>query len=181
LLKVKNKILTTGKYLNVIRECGIEMNGAHWVREFKYSENEHTYIEQVNEALRHASELVLDLLRKNYKLMGRLQSMKRYFLLDQADFMSYFMDTAMSELVKPVGTVTDDTLQSLFELSLRMSSSKDDPFWEDIVCGSSQWSITTMLMMAAENKDAPFDQNPNHLGTRMNHIFPGTLRRAMCY
>jgi gamma-tubulin complex component 2 len=159
---VKHKILTTGKYLNVIRECGIEIHNADWVKEFKYTENEHVYIEQVSDALRHASELVLTILRKNYDLLGRLQSMKRYFLLDQADFMGYFMDQAMTELTKPGSQVTEDTLDSLLELSFRMSSSKDDPFWENLRCGLSAYSLISMLIIAADGQANPDGslQNP---------------------
>ena len=51
--------------------------------------------------------------------MGRLASIKHYFLLDQGDFFVHFLDSAEEELVKPVAQIAKGRLQSKLELSLR--------------------------------------------------------------
>lgn len=38
------------------------------------------------------------------------RSIKRYFLLDQGDFFTHFMDTALEELQKPVGGILPKNL-----------------------------------------------------------------------
>ena len=39
---------------------------------------------------------------KDYNLIGRLRSVKRFFLLDQSDFLDQFIDLADEDLRRPV-------------------------------------------------------------------------------
>lgn len=65
-------------------------------------------------------------------LMGRLKSVKHYFLLDQGDFIVQFMHLTVDELDKDVGEVSLVRLQSLLEIALRNSSASNDPYKDDM-------------------------------------------------
>lgn len=58
--------------------------------------------------------------------------MKRYFLLEQGDFIVQLMDLCEEELTKPVEEATPNRLQALMELSVRTSLGKHDPYKDDI-------------------------------------------------
>ena len=50
---------------------------------------------------------IMDLLRKKYDLVFRLNSVKHYFLLDKGDFFVHFMNVAGKELNKSIADITD--------------------------------------------------------------------------
>ncbi len=58
--------------------------------------------------------------------------MKHYFLLDQSDFMVHFMDIAEEELKKDQNSIVLNRLESLLELSLRITSANSDPYKDDL-------------------------------------------------
>lgn len=97
--RVAEKILRTGKYLNVIRQCGLTINCPH-AQEIVYCLKERDYVEHIERAYDYASRTLLDLLMTERKLLYRLRSIKHYFLLDQGDFFVGFMDLAENELKK---------------------------------------------------------------------------------
>lgn len=66
----------------------------------------------------------------NYYLFAR--SLKRYFLMEQGDFIVQLLDLCEEELLKPISDVVPSRLQSLFELALRTSTGKHDPYKEDM-------------------------------------------------
>lgn len=51
-------------------------------------------VQVINRAHAFASRALLDLLLHKHDLLGRLRSLKHFFLLDQGDFFVQFMDTA---------------------------------------------------------------------------------------
>lgn len=55
-------------------------------------------------------------MKEEHKLLGRLRSIKHYFLLDQSDFLVHFMDIASSELNKKSSDISAPRLQSLLDL-----------------------------------------------------------------
>src|SRR5690349_437288 len=63
-----------------------------------------------------------------------IRSIKRYFLLDQADFVTHFLDLAESDLQGSFTRVPVEKLQSLLELVLRSPSSVsvNDPFKDEL-------------------------------------------------
>ena len=77
--EVIHKIITTGKYLTVIRECG-EGGGCPHARPITFSHNDRVYAELVGQAYHYASETVLRLLMEKNSLLDRLESVKHYFL-----------------------------------------------------------------------------------------------------
>lgn len=101
---VADKILCSGKYLNVVRECGKEVRYPE-SQSMVYSIHERQYIEQIETAHLHASRKLLDLVMVERDLLGYLHSIKHYFLLDQGDLFVHFMDTAGEELARPMDEI----------------------------------------------------------------------------
>ena len=98
---VADQVLCSGKYLNVVRECGREV-GCPAAQKMQYSVHERQYIEQIKAAHSHASRKLLDLILVERDLRGYLHSIKHYFLLDQGDLFVHFMDSAGEELARPM-------------------------------------------------------------------------------
>ena len=101
---VADKVLCSGKYLNVVRECGKEF-GATAAQIMRYSVQEREYIEQIESAHSQASRKLLDLILVEKDLPGYLKSIKHYFLLDQGDLFVHFMDSAGDELARPMADI----------------------------------------------------------------------------
>ncbi|XP_063707675.1 gamma-tubulin complex component 2 homolog [Culicoides brevitarsis] len=153
-----DKILRTGKYLNVIRECGKPLNIENDV-DFKLIHSEKKYAHVVNEAYNYASSSLLELIMDEYDLLGRFSSVKRYFLLQQGDFIAQFMDACEQELVKNVEKVIPMKLKSLLELTLRLSSAKFDKYQDDLTTTLLPYGLLTQMTRlmsdVAENLEDP--------------------------
>eukprot|EP00898_Chlorokybus_atmophyticus_P003738 jgi/Chlat1/4365/Chrsp29S04513 len=139
-------ILTTGKYLNAIRECGKKVVYPGASEGIMYSHSERVYMEHIDRAHQFASRELLDLLMRQVGLMARLRSIKHYFLVDQGDFLLYFMDIAGEELSKPPADISQGKLQSLLELALRTSIAISDPHHEDLTCSLHKLTLVQHVM-----------------------------------
>ncbi|CAG8607330.1 hypothetical protein RhiirA1_489830 [Rhizophagus irregularis] len=167
LIPFKNKILLAGKYLNVIRECGIaiqepqqqsteEVVGKDGVDRTDVNVNSDIlvamdggrFVDNIEIAYKCANRTLLDLLLKDQQLIARLRSIKRYFFLDQSDFFTHFLDLASAELKKPSKDVSLTKLQSLLDLVLRNPSSVayTDPFKEDVKVEMSTVGLVDQLL-----------------------------------
>jgi gamma-tubulin complex component 2 len=129
--RVADVILRTGKYLNVIRQCGKNLKYPH-AEEIVYTIKERKYVEAIEKAYHFASKTLLNLLMQEYDLLGRLRSVKHYFLLDQGDFIVQFMDSCESELSKNIDDIVPTRLGPLLELALRTSAANGDPYKDDM-------------------------------------------------
>ncbi|KAK9738615.1 Gamma tubulin complex component C-terminal [Popillia japonica] len=127
---VADIILRAGKYLNVIRQCGRTLN--HKVETIEYKLEERHYIEAIENAYKYASQTLLDLVMKDQDLLGRLKSVKHYFLLDQGNFIVTFLALCEKELSKNIHDVIQARLDSLLDLALRLSCSCSDPYKDDL-------------------------------------------------
>ncbi|KAF8634757.1 hypothetical protein AX15_000721 [Amanita polypyramis BW_CC] len=130
----KHKILLAGKYLNVIRECGIEVN-----RNQNYPDDEELPMDDprfykfLEDAYSHANRTLLQLLLKDQQLVPRLRSLKRFFFLSQSFFITHFLDLAHTELRKVSKSASVVKLQSLLELALNTDTYGEDLlFREDV-------------------------------------------------
>jgi Gamma tubulin complex component C-terminal len=76
------------------------------------------------------------------------RSLKRYFFLDQSDFLAPFLDVAKEELRKPTKDIVITRLQSLLDLTLRNPSSVAvyDPYKEDVKVGMSSLKMVDQLL-----------------------------------
>ncbi|KAK9701111.1 gamma tubulin complex Spc97/GCP2 subunit Alp4 [Basidiobolus ranarum] len=144
----KEKILLAGKYLNIIKRCNISVDKAHRHEILKNQQFElieglgdilramggGKYIRDIEEAYQYSNRLLLDYLTENKSLLSRLRSIKRYFFLDQADFLTHFLDLAADELKKTHREVSYSKLQVLLDLVLRTPSStaSSDPYKEKL-------------------------------------------------
>ncbi|XP_050672625.1 gamma-tubulin complex component 2-like isoform X2 [Leptidea sinapis] len=129
--KFTDIILRTGKYLNVISQCGKSITKTN-TEEMKYSMREQNYGATIQKAYAFASKSLLELLLKEYDLMGRLKSVKNYFLMSQGDFIVQFMDATEQELSKKIDDIIPSKLESLLGLCLRLSAASYDPYNEDM-------------------------------------------------
>lgn len=144
---VYERILLTGKYLNVVRECG----------GVDASNDDDTNYESIEDgrilialavAYNNANERLLSLLIHTHELPARLRSLKHYFFLDQADFFINFIDIAEEELSKPSRQASKTKLQYLLDMSLRQpgSISSTDPFRDEVIVDISHTSVTDYLL-----------------------------------
>ncbi|XP_064320601.1 gamma-tubulin complex component 2 isoform X3 [Phalacrocorax carbo] len=153
LQKMADKILSTGKYLNVVRECGRDVT-CPVAKEVIYTLKERAYVEQIEKAYNYASKVLLDFLMEEKELVAHLRSIKHYFLMDQGDFFVHFMDLTEEELKKPVDDIITTRLEALLELALRMSTANTDPFKDDLKIDLMPHDLITQLLrvLAIETK-----------------------------
>lgn len=144
-------ILTTGKYLNVMRECGHNIQvPMSQNSKFMSSGSNHHYLEFIKTAYDFASGELLNLIKEKYDLMGKLRSIKHYLLLDQGDFLVHFMDIARDELARRPDEISVEKLQSLLDLALRTTAAAADPCQENVTCCVER---TTLLKSLSSLKD----------------------------
>ncbi|TRY55550.1 hypothetical protein DNTS_023152 [Danionella cerebrum] len=145
LQKMADKILNTGKYLNVVRECGRDVTCPD-AKEVLYTLKERAYVEQIEKSYYYASKILLDFLMEEKELVSRLRSIKHYFLMDKGDFFVHFMDLTEEELKKPVDDIIPPRLEALLELALRMSTANTDPFKDDLKIDLMPHDVITQLL-----------------------------------
>ncbi|XP_075155551.1 gamma-tubulin ring protein 84 isoform X2 [Haematobia irritans] len=150
--KVSDIILRTGKYLNVIRQCGKKVTPPQTMH-LQFSPTNQNHITVIQNAYRFASKNLLEVLLKENDLMGHLMSVKRYLLLHQGDFITQFMDACEDELAKNVDKVLPMTLENLLGLTLRLSSAKHDPYKDDVHCELLTYDLVTQMSKIMNNEE----------------------------
>ncbi|XP_050073791.1 gamma-tubulin complex component 2 homolog isoform X2 [Anopheles maculipalpis] len=174
LSKYGDIILRTGKYLNVVRVCGGadfqpgNANGTEAMnstttasnksgKQLEYKHFDQSYIDEIEEAYNFASSSLLNLIMNKYDLMGRLLSVKRYFLLQQGDFITEFMDAVEEDLRKNVDTLHPIRLANLLDVTLGLSSAKYDEYHDDLKTMLLPYGIVTQISKIVNNEDAFVD------------------------
>ncbi|PFX19929.1 Gamma-tubulin complex component 2 [Stylophora pistillata] len=142
--EVAQNILSTGKYLNVFRQCGQNVQCPN-ADEIIYTLNEREYVEKIEKAYSYASKTLLDLLMDERALMARLRSIKHYFLMDLGDFFVQFMDLAEDEMKKNMDDIMPSRLETLLELALRTSTANNDPYKDDLRVDLLPYDLITQL------------------------------------
>jgi len=124
-------ILRTGKYLNVIQQCD---KTAKWpeIVHLSYLHNAEHYQPVFTNAHQFASTTLLRLLLDDRDLIGHLKSVKKYFLMEQGDFINQFLDLCEHELDQSVDGVEPARLESLLELAARTSSANYDQYKDNL-------------------------------------------------
>ncbi|GBE84165.1 Spindle pole body component alp4 [Sparassis crispa] len=144
----KHKILLAGKYLNVIRECGIEIarDPSHADNEELFMDDEKFY-KSIDDAYTYANRTLLSLLLRDQQLISRLRSLKRYFFLSQSSFLTHLLDLAHTELRKSARNASTGKLQSLLELVLGSDVQGEDAmFREDVRVSLSSSGLYEWLL-----------------------------------
>ncbi|XP_064489930.1 gamma-tubulin complex component 2-like [Ornithodoros turicata] len=171
---IAEKILTTGKYRNVIRQCAtggksIELPKEHLC----YSVNEREYSEKIDSTYGLASRTLLNLLMRNLDLMGRLRSVKQYFLMEQADFVVQFMDMADEELSYPISNIVPTRLELLLQLALSTSVVSTDRYKDSVKHQLLEWSLLSQMSRILTSdqgrNDIPSDQISGYEAFTLNY------------
>ncbi|EDV26389.1 uncharacterized protein TRIADDRAFT_23299 [Trichoplax adhaerens] len=160
LSKLAEKILRTGKYLNVIRECGRDVQYPN-AEEIVYTLDDRKYIDHIERAYNYASEELLKVLLKEKDLKGRLRSIRNYFLMNQGDFFVHFMDLAEDEMRK---NIVLPRLDALLELALRTSAAVHDPYKDDLRIELLSYDLITQLfriLAVSQDTKRPTEQTVN--------------------
>ncbi|EDV96620.1 GH16357 [Drosophila grimshawi] len=150
-----DRILRTGKYIQVIRQCGKQvMNTMVFNLEFDPTNDQHVPV--INDAYFFAAHTLYDVLINDHDLMGHMQSIKRYLLLNQGDFIMQFMDVCEEELSKNIGSVQPLKLDNLLGLSLSLSSARSDPHKNNLHCGLLPLDyFTQMSQLNKQDQEEP--------------------------
>ena len=113
--------------------------------------------------------VLVDILLHEHNLVQRLRSVKRFFLLDQGDFLNQFIDLADEELKMPVSHITQSRLEALLEISIRTSAADKDPYKDDLRVVLSPTDLITQLMRII-SIDSHDEEAVRRLDTRIwNH------------
>ncbi len=198
LQRAAEKILTTGKYLNVLRGCGDtgearlktartaaargtgggggggggEGGGEHKAppsavggaavrpqqqqqqqqqqQPLVFEAGERTNIDRIERASRLSSRALLDFLLEDNQLLGRLRSLKHYFLVDQGDFFVHFMDSAEDELRRSTANISIPRLEFLLDVSIRQSINDGDEFRGDLKCALLPYTLIQHLELVQQ-------------------------------
>ena len=190
--ETSRKVLTTGKYIDAARESFLgQGNAASTSNRGSKKENfalppkprdglgapvglgngdvypgSNVFTTRIDDAFKHASESLLHCLLNevNGDLKNRLRSCKRYFLLNQGDFLVHFVDVASDELGRPASEISIERLQSMLELALKTSTACDDPHADLLRCGLERQPIIAQLLQigsvsGSDNTTSPYDAN----------------------
>ncbi|EJD07888.1 gamma-tubulin complex, DGRIP84/SPC97 component [Fomitiporia mediterranea MF3/22] len=133
----KHKVLLSGKYLNVLQECGKEIRRPNTLEDEDFAMENDKFYKAVEDAYAFADSTLVKILVHDQQLIPRLRSLKHYFLLSQSAFLTHFLDAAHSELKKSARGANIDKLQSLFDVALNTDGctfvSEGEPtFKEDV-------------------------------------------------
>eukprot|EP00590_Aulacoseira_subarctica_P005031 CAMPEP_0172433114 /NCGR_PEP_ID=MMETSP1064-20121228/66554_1 /TAXON_ID=202472 /ORGANISM="Aulacoseira subarctica , Strain CCAP 1002/5" /LENGTH=468 /DNA_ID=CAMNT_0013180847 /DNA_START=401 /DNA_END=1804 /DNA_ORIENTATION=+ len=135
------KVLTTGKYLNVIRACSVadSVNPENRILEIDGARGCIVLTEQICHAFDSSAALVLNLILTDYHFVDNLRFVKKYFLIEQGDFFVQFLDMAEKELLSAVTNVSKARIQSLLLMSIQSGSNNLEgnsktAFLDELVC-----------------------------------------------
>lgn len=113
--EIQYKILFTGKYLNILKECGVNVRDIQIPENVKITSlNSDDFFLQVDLAYRRANELVIDLYFNGLNLFPVLESLKRFYLLDNTHNIDSFINLSLGELRKPHDLVSQSKLSRNF-------------------------------------------------------------------
>lgn len=159
------KLLRAGKYLNVLRQCGVDTDTAienvanpvgaqhddlRLVAEDLLATDAPRRIGRlIDRSYTLSSSALMDYLKKTVRIRDRLRCLRRFFLLQQGDYLVHFFDAAEQELAKPRKQVSKSKLASLLDLSIRTSVSASDPFQDDLSCILCTEDIATQISAIA--------------------------------
>nr|CAH7717143.1 unnamed protein product [Callosobruchus chinensis] len=130
------KILATGKSINFLRQICKDsghLPGRESMQKLfrttladglfapEQSIEFHATLESV---YKETSLRVLELLKNKYRLFEHLQSLRRYLLLGQGDFIRHLLDLLTPELNKPAGQIYIHTLTAILESAIRVTNAQ---------------------------------------------------------
>ncbi|KAF8269440.1 Spc98 family-domain-containing protein [Lactarius quietus] len=166
----KHKVLLAGKYLNVIRECGIEVQKGSNPPDDDLVMDDERFYKFIEDDYSHANRTLLQLLLRDQGLVPRLNFLKRCFFISHSSYLTHFLDLAHTELRKPSKTASLVKLQSLLDLALGADTQGEDiPFREDVrvtmaTTGLYEWllRIVNVSGVIGDENDIAGDGHDEH-------------------
>ena len=122
----KQKILTTGKYWNAVQACDVDINnfegaGKGNIPHLSFNSDSSAIAAYIDSMYQSASRVLLRLMMANFKLMESLQIVKRFFLIEQGDFLIHFLDASEQELLKQFEDVSIGRVQHWLSTSVQLT------------------------------------------------------------
>jgi gamma-tubulin complex component 2 len=121
----KEKILTTGKYWNAVHACHVDVDkmqgDVQKIPRLPFNSDSSAILSYIDAMYQNASRVLVQLMKDDFKLKESLLVMKRYFLLDQGDFVTHFLDRAEEELRKQSEDVSVSRIQNWLNLSIQLT------------------------------------------------------------
>ncbi|KAJ3653334.1 hypothetical protein Zmor_012591 [Zophobas morio] len=130
------KILATGKSINFLRQI-CKDSGQMGERDVLQKLSRTTSAESLfspeqslefdstlDKVYKETSLRVLDLLKNKYRLYEHLQSLRRYLLLGQGDFIRHLLELLVPELNKPAQEIYGHTLSAILESAIRVTNAQ---------------------------------------------------------
>ncbi|BGP57721.1 hypothetical protein JCM8202_002374 [Rhodotorula sphaerocarpa] len=124
----EDMILLAGKYLNVIRECGIEVEvpidagrGGE-VEDGLIDMQDEGFYKRIEAAYTYANKTLLKLLLEEEHLLSRLETIKQCFFINHGDVFTHFLDMAKQELNRKKKRIVQERLQTQLDLALLRST-----------------------------------------------------------
>lgn len=131
-------VLKIGKYLNVIMECDKSMQNPYKNEISRNLERflvNNDFSEAIRNSYKWVSEKLMNFMFKDKALTTVLLSLKGFFLVDYGDVYTNFLEAAENELCEArIKSIPTEKFQSLLDISIKTSTSKNDIFSEDILC-----------------------------------------------
>ncbi len=120
---IQNKILLTGKYLNVARECGM-LDSQKNTRRFKevQSIEDRNLLLSIDDAFHRANDLLLSLLLKGYRLSTFLDFFNRFYLLRESNSFLTILDNGFNDFNKPIKKSSISKFQRLLNQHIPLSN-----------------------------------------------------------
>lgn len=126
-----------------------------------------------------ASQTLLDLVIIEKDLIGRLKSVKHYFLLDQGDFIVTFLTLCEKELVKYSFDVNQGCIESLMDLALRLCSAINDPYKDDLRTELLQYDLQFQMFKILSIQTN--SEQGKHLSFKFHQLLVIFLIYKSCY
>eukprot|EP00605_Chrysophyceae_sp_TOSAG23-4_P002805 GSChrysophyteH1.ASY1.ANO1.3089.1 assembled CDS len=146
LKSIAPRVLTAGKYLNVVRSC-IERGNTGDVAAVEGDGSATALIAIVERAYVYSSRSLLKLLESGHKLRSHLKSLSRFFLLEHGDFFIQFMDIAEEDLRNEVKLVNKSRVQNLLQTALSTSTLASDPNKDLLSCDLAKSNLIQHLYL----------------------------------
>ena len=120
LLSLEEKILMTGKYLNVLRQSGREVPQKGNI--IIQTGTMDVYARHIEAAHTTASAALMTMLKNDKSLFLHLRVLRSIFLIQSGDFVCHFLDMAEEELRKPVSSIRFQQLSALVAFAVKSCS-----------------------------------------------------------
>lgn len=148
---IPDKVLTAGKYLNAYQQCNqmsilfAGQQNRKFSKQIEYNMGPMQIGKKIHNAFSNSATSLLRLIKDDYCLIDRLQSIKKYFLLNQGDFFVQFLDLAEDELLQEISKVSKGRVQSLLSMAMQLGGSQEDAFRDILQCDFAHCSVVNHL------------------------------------